>query len=192
MNHAPALGAVPDSVVTLWRLPKERLGLKRRKKAAKPSKRKVTGPIAPPSLEDHVVPLTPALVKLLGGPTNGKYLFTTTGDKPFSGYSKAKRTLVETIAKIREEEGRPPMPHWQLHDLRRTAKSLIMAEGGPALGEASERVMGHVIPGVEGTYDRYQYIKEKHEALMLLERRLDRILWNEAHPILVADYDMAS
>jgi integrase len=37
------------------------------------------------------------------------------------------------------------MPHWTLHDLRRTAR-LLMAEAGVAENVA-ERVLGHALPG---------------------------------------------
>lgn len=52
---------------------------------------------------------------------------------------------------------------WRLHDLRRTAKTLMRRAG--VSGEISERVLGHVIGGVEGVYDRYDYEAEKTAAL---------------------------
>ena len=48
---------------------------------------------------------------------------------------------------------------WVLHDLRRTARSLMSRAG--VSSEHAERVMGHVIPGVEGIYDRHAYFDEK-------------------------------
>jgi hypothetical protein len=50
-------------------------------------------------------------------------MFSTDGGKTaFSGYSKAKATLDEEVAKLRESEGRDAMPPWQLsRDIRRTA-----------------------------------------------------------------------
>ena len=47
---------------------------------------------------------------------------------------------------------------WRLHDLRRTARSLMSRAGVPS--EHAERCMGHIIGGVEGTYDRYDYRQE--------------------------------
>jgi integrase len=47
---------------------------------------------------------------------------------------------------------------WTLHDLRRTARSLMSRAGVPS--EHAERCLGHVIGGVEGTYDRYDYRAE--------------------------------
>jgi len=40
----------------------------------------------------------------------------------------------------------------------------------------AERVLGHVIGGVRETYDRYEYLKEKHDALLALAGLIDRIL----------------
>jgi len=43
----------------------------------------------------------------------------------------------------------------------------------------SERALGRVIPGVEGVYNRHDYLAEKRDALERLDAALDRIL----HPI---------
>jgi integrase len=47
---------------------------------------------------------------------------------------------------------------WTLHDLRRSARSLMSRAGVPS--EHAERCLGHVIGGVEGTYDRHDYRAE--------------------------------
>ena len=39
-----------------------------------------------------------------------------------------------------------------------------------------ERVLGHVIGGVRETYDRYEYLDEKREALETLARQIDWIV----------------
>ena len=51
------------------------------------------------------------------------------------------------------------MPHWVNHDLRRTAKTLMVRAG--VRPDISERVLGHTIGGVEGTYDQHDYGEEK-------------------------------
>jgi integrase len=63
---------------------------------------------------------------------------------------------------------------WRVHDLRRSAKSL-MARAGVA-PHISERVLGHAIRGVEGVYDRHQYREEKAHALLALADLIDNIL----------------
>jgi hypothetical protein len=42
--------------------------------------------------------------------------------------------------------------------------------------DISERVLGHVIPGVEGVYDRHQYTEEKAHALKALASLIENIL----------------
>jgi integrase len=51
---------------------------------------------------------------------------------------------------------------WTLHDLRRTARSLMSRAGVSA--DIAERCLGHVIPGVRGVYDRHAYLEEKRTA----------------------------
>ena len=66
------------------------------------------------------------------------------------------------------------IPHWTLHDLRRTAKTLMVRAG--VRPDISERVLGHAIVGVEGTYDRHSYADEKRDALEKLAAMIERIL----------------
>jgi integrase len=128
---------------------------------------------------DHAVPLTLAILTLIGEQPNDArkrpFLFSTTrGEKPFSGFSKAKKMVEEQIAEIRRKDGRPPMPPWGLHDLRRTAKTLMIRAG--VRPDISERVLSHVIPGVEGIYDRWGYLPEKLDALTRLAALVVRII----------------
>jgi integrase len=129
---------------------------------------------------DHAVPLTLAVLDIIGQrPTDAKkrpFVFSTTGgEKPFGGYSKAKRALDKEIAKLRKKDGREPMPPWQLsRDVRRTAKTLMARAG--IRPDISERVLAHVIPGVEGIYDRYEYLAEKKDALERLAALVERIV----------------
>jgi integrase len=66
------------------------------------------------------------------------------------------------------------MPSWVLHDLRRTARSLMSRAS--VSSDIAERVLGHVIPGVRGVYDRYAYVDEKRDALERLASVVERIL----------------
>jgi len=64
--------------------------------------------------------------------------------------------------RINMAEGRP-LPHWVLHDLRRT-----MRTGLGRLGVAphiAERVVNHINGGVEAIYDRHKYQDEVAAAL---------------------------
>lgn len=55
------------------------------------------------------------------------------------------------------------MAHFTLHDLRRTARTQLAALG--VRREVAERCLGHRLRGVEGTYDRHDYFKERRVAL---------------------------
>ena len=129
---------------------------------------------------DHAVPLASLALNLIGerraDAKKKPFIFSTDGGKrAFSGYSKAKRALDKEIAKLREADGRNPMPPWQLsRDVRRTAKTLMARAG--VRPDISERVLAHVIDGVEGIYDRYEYLAEKRDALERLAALLDRII----------------
>jgi integrase len=63
---------------------------------------------------------------------------------------------------------------WVLHDLRRTAKSLMARAG--VRPDISERVLGHAIAGVEGVYDQHSYDTEKADALQRLAALIETIL----------------
>jgi integrase len=55
------------------------------------------------------------------------------------------------------------LPHFTLHDLRRTARTQLAALG--VRREVAERCLGHKLGGVEGTYDRHDYFEERRLAL---------------------------
>jgi integrase len=129
--------------------------------------------------QDHAVPLTPMVLALIGKrPKDVKanpFIFSTTGGKrPFSGFSKAKAALDKHIDRLRKKDRRDPMPAWVLHDLRRTAKTLMTRAG--VRPDISERVLAHAIPGVEGVYDRWGYLPEKLDALTKLAALVNRII----------------
>jgi integrase len=55
------------------------------------------------------------------------------------------------------------VPHWNLHDLRRTNRTLMPRAG--VAPYVAERVLGHAIRGVQGVYDRGDYESAIGEAL---------------------------
>ncbi len=123
--------------------------------------------------QDHVVPLPASVLKLL--PKGRGFVFSTTdGKKAFSGFSKSKAELDRLIAKARKAAGKPAMPRWTLHDLRRTGRTLMSRAGVP--DDHAERAMGHVIAGVRGTYDRHEFLDEKRKAFEALAQLVAMIL----------------
>ncbi len=93
------------------------------------------------------------------------YVFAGRGGGHFNGFSPCKRALDEKVGDL---------PRWTLHDLRRTARSLMSRTG--VRPDIAERVMGHAIKGVEGVYDRHSYRDEKADALRRLAGQIEMIL----------------
>jgi integrase len=93
------------------------------------------------------------------------HVFAGRGDGHFFGFSQAKARFDEKL------EGVEP---WVIHDLRRTARSLMARAG--VRPDIAERVMGHVIAGVEGVYDRHSYRDEKADALRRLAGLVETIV----------------
>ncbi|MGZ3753555.1 MAG: hypothetical protein ACXVAU_19875, partial [Mucilaginibacter sp.] len=82
----------------------------------------------------------------------------------------------QPYCKLRMESSRPRLTvtHWAPHDLRRTARTLLAKLGCPdAVGEM---VLGHMLPGISGTYNRHQYDIEKQEWLKKLSDYLDSLV----------------
>lgn len=128
---------------------------------------------------DDAKPITANLAALIGERAGeaGDFVFSTDhGASPFSGFSKAKKRLDAEVAKLRTTAELPPMPPWRLHDLRRTARTLLSrAKVDP---DVAERVLGHAIPGIRRVYDQHPFIAEKRDAL----ERLAALVWAIVEP----------
>jgi integrase len=97
---------------------------------------------------------------------DNRFVLAGRGGAHINGFSKSKRAFDAKLP--------PDTAHWQLHDLRRTARSL-MARAGVS-NDHAERVLGHARPGVEGVYDKYQYRAEIAAALAKLAVLVDSIV----------------
>ena len=96
---------------------------------------------------------------------NNPYVFAATrGAGPLNGFNKRKAAFDIACG----------VTGWTLHDLRRTARSLMSRAG--VRPDISERVLGHVIAGVEGVYDRHRYDEEKADALVRLADLIESIV----------------
>jgi len=83
-------------------------------------------------------------------------------DRPLSGWSKLKETLECGI------------PHWTLHDLRRTYRSIHGQIGTSA--DIAERLLNHVQPTLIETYDRWNYLPQMRRAVETYETHLQALL----------------
>ena len=81
-------------------------------------------------------------------------------------------------ARHAQAEGRDPqqaeLKPWQHRDLRRTARTLMARIG--VSREVAEHCLGHVLPRIERTYNRYRYLPEKRAAFEQLAAHVERII----------------
>ena len=130
----------------------------------------------------HYIPLSDAMLSLIKAqPRLGDcdYVFPSRVGTPFSAFGKSKAALDKAVLAAIKNQAKKgakliALPNWTLHDLRRTAKTLMVRAG--VRPDISERVLGHAIKGVEGTYDRYSYAEEKRDALEKLALITHQIL----------------
>jgi integrase len=118
---------------------------------------------------DHLVSLPASAKALL--PKDGDWVFTTTGTCPIGGFNNFKKDFDRACGVL----------GWTIHDLRRTARSLMSRAGVSA--DIAERCLGHVMGGVRGTYDRYEYRDEKAKAFEALASLIDRIVNPQANVV---------
>ncbi|ECC9936075.1 integrase arm-type DNA-binding domain-containing protein [Salmonella enterica] len=70
-------------------------------------------------------------------------------------------TLDVALVKIRQTM--PDVPHFTIHDLRRTGRTHLAALGVDHV--VAERCLNHRIIGIEGVYDQHQYFDERRAGL---------------------------
>lgn len=115
-------------------------------------------------------PLIPQVLALLP-PKRTQWVFSSDGVRPISGFTKFK-------AELQQASG---TADWTIHDLRRTWRTLASRAG--VAPDIAERCLGHVIGGVRGVYDRYEYIKEKREAYEAVAGLIERIIYPQPNVV---------
>jgi integrase len=135
----------------------------------------------------HEVPLSAAALTVLKQiPRLGIHVFTTDGETSISGFSKFKHSLDTAILMLRRKNrtGKDTdfdeikfMERWTLHDLRRTAAT-VMAKRG-AHPYVVERLLNHVsgtLSGVAKIYNRHDYWEERRAAIDSLSDYVNKVL----------------
>ncbi len=125
----------------------------------------------------HLVPLPPAAVAILrtAPEFSGRFVFTTTnGERPISGFSKAKARINEAVAKVIAEQGADGVEPWTWHDLRRTCSTGMAGLGVPEI--VRERALNHLPKGLSAVYNVHDYKREKRDALEAWAAHLEVIL----------------
>ncbi|MGO2332577.1 MAG: tyrosine-type recombinase/integrase [Pseudoalteromonas sp.] len=90
---------------------------------------------------------------------------------PHMGPDTLNRAITKLFGHEPGKKKQPPnlmgdMPHFAVHDLRRTCRTLLAQQGTP--GYVAERCLNHKLKGVEGIYDKYDYFEERKIALASL------------------------
>jgi integrase len=120
---------------------------------------------------EHTFPIGPLAQSLLPKTVSG-YLFTATkGTSHYNGHAYH-------LAKLQEETG---TSGFSLHDLRRTFSTRMAELGTPIV--VTEKLINHVSgthTGVQAIYNRYSYLKEQREAVLLYEQYLAKLVGAEA------------
>jgi integrase len=136
-----------DAEARLWRLPAERTKNRR----------------------PHDVPLSPTALAIIASRRHGRDLvFASKYGTAFNGLSKAKRRLDAKVQEMRRavDPKAGPLPHWTLHDLRRSFVTHAHDQLGVDI-PVIERAINHIsgtFGGVVGVYNRAPLLKERRAA----------------------------
>jgi len=113
--------------------------------------------------KDLTRPLSLAALAVVEGQRSDCPFVFNKGHKVFSTFARDKVAFDAAVG----------VSNWRLHDLRRTARSLLSRAGVNA--DIGERCLGHVLPGVRGTYDRHTYLPEMTRAYDALAALIEQI-----------------
>ena len=140
--------------------------------------------------KEHVVPLSPqaiaileAIPRIVAPAGHPDYVFTMGGGRPVQGYSNAKERLDAFVA----AEAGVALPHWTLHDLRRS-----FASGCARLGvnlPVIEKILNHVsgsFGGIVGVYQRHSFAEEKRSAVEAWARHIELIISSISNENVIA------
>jgi len=113
--------------------------------------------------QDLVRPLSAAAIAVIEDQRSDCPFIFSKGRKAISTFGRDKIGFDAAVG----------VSNWRVHDLRRTARSLLSRAGIAA--DIGERCLGHALPGVRGTYDRHSYLPEMTRAYDALAALIERI-----------------
>lgn len=114
-----------------------------------------------------------------------EYVFPSRRASKRRGYI-SDDTLNHALAKLfgqKVDSNKSPYPnilgaagieHFVVHDFRRTCRSLLARNG--VSPHIAERCLNHKLRGVEAIYDRYDYLKERRDALTQLALQIQPLV----------------
>lgn len=99
-----------------------------------------------------------AIIETLPRFNRGQFLFSTSGgEKPINSRTYMKNVINKGLPENFKD--------WSPHDLRHTFKTKLAELG--VRPDISERCLGHMVQGIENTYNHHHYLDEKREAAEL-------------------------
>jgi integrase len=122
----------------------------------------------------HVLPLGPRAFEILSRQRRTGLLFTTRGGiRPCVEWGHFKRQI----------DAQCQIPHWRIHDLRRTFATNLAELGIPV--PVTEKLLNHVSgsrSGIVGVYQRYTYEKEARAAIERWEAHIQELMADPEAP----------
>ena len=126
---------------------------------------------------DTVIPLSAAAQKIVASMpelAGGDFIFSRDGSRPLHDFHNRKQSL-DAISGVK---------NYTLHDLRRTSRTLLSRAGvRPDIGEMC---LGHVVGGIRGRYDKFQFREEKRDAFEKLAALIEGIVGGVVVPMTKA------
>lgn len=150
-----------------WRLPRERTKSKK----------------------GHLVPLSPLVVKIINNVPkidDNTLVFASErrGDKPVSGWNMVKARLDKIVAQAAANAAgekldmeKHALPHWTIHDLRRSFATGLRTLGIDRL--TVSKSLNHAEAGITKIYDRYAADPEKRRAMEVWARHIQVLAGGE-------------
>jgi integrase len=128
---------------------------------------------------DTLIPLSKTAQQIVAAQPilAGDFVFSATGKYALGDFANRK-TDFDKACGVSER--------WTLHDLRRTARTLLSRAGITA--DIAERCLGHAIVGPRAHYDLWQYRDEKRHAFEALAQQIERVV----HPPATKVADIAT
>ena len=120
------------------------------------------------------------------------FVFTTSGKWSIKPGSKQKRMLLDAIERDRataqSADDEPEAVSWWVHDFRRTGVSLMASLGvDPIVADLILSHKPHKLRGVAAVYQRYDFAKERKQALELWAAYITGVDRNEADVVELAE-----
>jgi integrase len=126
---------------------------------------------------DTLIPLSRPAQEIIRAQPEGEWVFA----------SASGRSAVGNLARHKKAfDAACGVSGWTLHDLRRTARTLLSRAGVAA--DIAERCLGHVIGGVRRVYDCHEYQREKLASF----EALAALIGNIVHPPEAVVADLAA